>query len=206
MVEEKHTILATFKSFVNSYYPVPEEALQSLASIAHIQKLTKNEILLHVGNVSKQFYYIYKGALIAYFTDESGNTYDKNIFLDNSFAASTVSALLNEPSQFTLQAVEDTILLRLNYRRYKELIYANEDLKSFYIAYLEKNWVIEKEQREVSIVMENAQVRYQKLLQQYPTIDKRIPLRHIASNLGITPTQLSRIRKALKKNTPAQHM
>jgi DNA-binding Lrp family transcriptional regulator len=47
--------------------------------------------------------------------------------------------------------------------------------------------------------MENATARYLKLLTLHPDIDKRIPLQHIASNLGISPTQLSRIRKDLKE-------
>lgn len=199
-------ISAKFESFISGYHPVPEEILQSLLDIARIRRLKKHEVLLPIGRVSKEVHYIYSGVLIAYFTDESGRTYNKNIFFENNFAGSTVSAMLRQPSQFTLQAIEDTILLSIDYRRYKELINASDDLKNFYIAYLEKNWVIEKEQREISIVMENADVRYQKLLNQYPDIDTRVPLQHIASHLGITPTQLSRIRKAQKKNNAAQHM
>lgn len=200
MTEDKKTILVQFRLFVDEYYHLSDAAFQRLADLAQIREIAKNEILLSIGQVSKQVYYIHKGALIAYFTDESGNTYNKNIFLENRFAGSTVSALLKEPSGFTLQAIEDATLLSLNYQRYKELIYANDEIKNFYIAYLERNWVIEKEQREISIVMETATIRYQKLLKEYPDIDKRIPLQHIASNLGITPTQLSRIRKELKEN------
>ena len=48
--------------------------------------------------------------------------------------------------------------------------------------------------------MENATERYLKLLSKYPDISERIALHHIASHLGITPTQLSRIRKALEKD------
>ena len=64
-----------------------------------------------------------------------------------------------------------------------------------------KNWIIEKEEREVSLVMENATERYIKLLQKHPNIDQRIQKLHIASHLGITPTQLSRIRKNIKKSS-----
>jgi DNA-binding MarR family transcriptional regulator len=56
------------------------------------------------------------------------------------------------------------------------------------------------------LVMENATTRYLKFLANHPNIDNRIPLQYIASHLGITPTQLSRIRKDLKKNSTTQHM
>lgn len=195
---EVHEIHSRFKEFICGYYPITDAAFKLVAEIAEVQHLKKKQILLPMGQVSNDLYYIYRGTLIAYFMDIQGNTYNKNVFMENQLAASTVSALLRKPSEFTIQAIEDTTLLRIDYRMFKELISNNDDLKNFYIAYLEKNWVIDKEQREISIVMEDAGTRYQRLLEQYPDIHKHVPLQHIASNLGITPTQLSRIRKKLK--------
>ncbi len=205
-MQEEEQYLATFKEKIISYYPVSDVAFDLFKSIAVFHHYEKGDIILHIGQVSKHINFICKGAIIAYFTDNDGNTYNKNIFLENQFAGSAVSAMLKAPSDFTLQAIEDTTVIRMDYRLYKEYIYKNDELKSFYIAYLEKNWIIDKEQREISLVMENATVRYQKLLAAYPDIDKRIPLQHIASHLAITPTQLSRIRKELRKNDPNQHM
>jgi ribosome-interacting GTPase 1 len=108
--------------------------------------------------------------------------------------------MLQTPSNFTIKALEDCILININYKKYITLINENDDLKNFYIAHLEKNWIIEKEQREIAFVMENATERYVKLLEKNPDIADRIPLLHIASHLGITPTQLSRIRKSLEKD------
>ncbi|WP_249219555.1 Crp/Fnr family transcriptional regulator [Chitinophaga sp. HK235] len=202
--EEKY--LAEFREKLLTYYPISDKAFQLLQDIISFHRLDKGEILLNIGQVSKHLNFICQGAMIAFFTDDQGNTYNKNIFLERQFAGSAVSALLKAPSEFTLQAIEDTTIIRMNYSQYKELIYNNDELKRFYIAYLEKNWIIDKEQREISLVMENATIRYQKLLAAYPDIDKRIPLQHIASHLAITPTQLSRIRKDLKKRDSTQHM
>ncbi|MDH6310542.1 hypothetical protein M2451_003368 [Dysgonomonas sp. PFB1-18] len=46
--------------------------------------------------------------------------------------------------------------------------------------------------------MEDSLIRYEELLKLHPDIEKNVPLQHIASHLGITPTQLSRIRKNKK--------
>ncbi|GHC60706.1 Crp/Fnr family transcriptional regulator [Ulvibacter litoralis] len=190
---------ANFKEKISEYFPISEESFNLLENIMSFKKLKKDQVLLNFGQVSKNIYFVCKGTIIAYFTDDKGNTYNKNIFLEKQFAGSTVSALLKTPSEFTLQAIEETILITINYQHYKNLIYSNKELNCFYIAYLEKNWIIDKEQREVSLVMENATTRYLKFLTDYPDIDKRISLNHIASHLGITPTQLSRIRKKLKE-------
>lgn len=194
--EEKY--LADLKEKILAYYPVSEESFLLVKSLVRFQVYQKDEILLMEGRIARDRFFICKGAVIAFFIDENANTYNKNIFLEGDFAGSVASALSNTPSQFTLQAVEESIVMVIDDKKYKQLVYSHDDLKNFYIAYLEKNWVIDKEKREISLVMENATTRYLKLLDTHPNIDRRIPLQHIASHLGITPTQLSRIRKDLK--------
>ncbi|WFO16197.1 Crp/Fnr family transcriptional regulator [Cellulophaga baltica 4] len=199
MTKEKY--ISKLKLKFESYAPISDESWSLIESILTFQKLEKDEILLRNGQIAKNIHFICVGALRAFVTDYNGNIYNKNIFLETDFAGSTVSYLLNTASNFTLEALEKTILINLNYKKYRQLIEENIDLKNFYISYLENNWVIEKEQREVSLVMENATERYIKLLQKHPNIDQRIQKLHIASHLGITPTQLSRIRKNIKKDS-----
>lgn len=195
--QEKY--ISKLKTKLDSYSPITIDSWQFMQSIITFKSLNKEEVLLRNGQIAKNIYFVCKGALRAYFTNDSGDVYTKNIFLENDLAGSTVSNLLQTPSTFTLEALEKVVLISINYKKYRELIFRHEDLKNFYIAYLEKNWVIEKEQIEVSIVMENATKRYMNLLNQHPNLDQRIPQMYIASHLGITPTQLSRIRKELKK-------
>ncbi|MEP3390301.1 MAG: Crp/Fnr family transcriptional regulator [Reichenbachiella sp.] len=180
------------------YHALKQETLDELYAMAKIKTLSKNEFLLRVGSTAKEVYILKRGAIIAYFLDTEGNTYNKNIFLEGNLVGSTVSYLTNTPSRFALEAIEDCEIISFNYLRYRQLINESVDFKNFYIAYLEKNWVIEKEKREIDIVMTDATARYQELLASYPGLDKRIPLVHIASHLGITPTQLSRIRKKIQ--------
>ena len=196
MTKEKH--ISELRSKLETFSEISNESWELIQSIVTFQKLNKNETLLRNGDVAKNIHFICTGALRAYVTDYDGNIYNKNIFLETDLAGSTVSYLLGKPSNFTLEALEDTILINLDYKKYRQFIEDNIDLKNFYIAYLENNWIIEKEQREVSLVMENATERYLKLLKKHPNIDKRIQQFHIASHLGITPTQLSRIRKNMK--------
>lgn len=197
MTKEKY--ISDLKLKFESYAQISVESWSLIESIIKFQELEKDEILLRNGQIAKNIHFVCEGALRAYVTDYDGNIYNKNIFLETDFAGSTVSYLQSTPSNFTLQALENTILISLNYKKYRQFIDDNIDLKNFYIAYLENNWVIEKEKREVSLVMENATDRYLKLLSKYSNIDQRIQQLHLASHLGITPTQLSRIRKDLKK-------
>ncbi|MBP2617394.1 Crp/Fnr family transcriptional regulator [Chryseobacterium jejuense] len=166
--------------------------------MATIINLKRNEVLVQQGFVAHQFCFLYSGYIISYVNNDMGKTYNKNIAVNYDFITSTVSCILNQPSKFTIKAVTDCVLLSLPYKEFRKIFFQIDDLKLFYLHYLEKNWIIDKEEREVSIIMEAAQIRYEKLLQSYPNIEKFVPLQDIASHLGITPTQLSRIRKQLK--------
>lgn len=200
MTFNKETYLNNLKLYFESYAPISEKSWKLIENLTDFQTIKKGEILLENGEICKNMYFIAKGILRTFITDEQGNFYNKNLFLENKLACSKVSSILQTPSNFTIEALEDCILIQLDYQKYTKLINENDDLKSFYIAYLEKNWIIEKEQREVALVMQNATERYVKFLDKHPDIADRVPLLHIASHLGITPTQLSRIRKNLEKD------
>ena len=185
------------KSIFNKYSEVSDTSIKRVAAISKIQHLEKGQYLLEIGASSKHKHILYKGAIVSTFIDSNGNVYHKNIFLKGDFVGSTVSAIIGKPSHFALEAIAPSTLISFDYNTYKHLIEEHKDLNDFYIAYLEKNWVIDKEQREIDIVMKDARSRYLELISNHPNMERLVPLRYIASHLGITPTQLSRIRKNL---------
>lgn len=198
--ENKVSYLNSLNAYLSSYATISATSFELIKNLVKFQRLAKNEILIAEGEIARSIYFLGRGAIRAYSSNAEGHTYNKNIFLKNKMVGSMVSSLLQKPSTFTLQALEDCVLLSINFIKFKQLINENEDLKNYYIAYIEKDWIIEKEQREVSLVMDNASIRYQKLIEIHPNIEKEISLHHIASHLGITPTQLSRIRRDLKSS------
>lgn len=54
--------------------------------------------------------------------------------------------------------------------------------------------LIEKEPLEISFRYDTASVKYAHFLRSHPALEDRLKQHEIASYLGITPTQLSRIR------------
>ncbi|WP_333862703.1 Crp/Fnr family transcriptional regulator [Sphingobacterium sp.] len=196
---EKEKYLADFKEAVVNVYPISDKAFDLLAETAHIQQFKKNDVLLREGRVANDIFFVCKGALNSYFIDEKGAVWNKWIYLERDFASTRFSAIIKTPNEFTLQAIENTIVVCMPYHQTRAAINQNDELKNLYIAYLEKKWIVINEEREISLVTKSATARYLKLLQTHPGIDSRIPLQYIASHLSITPTQLSRIRKELNR-------
>lgn len=184
---------------INNYHPIAETTWSALRSLVQIQEFSKGDLVLRAGDSAKYIHFINKGCLRTFYIDDRGNAYNKNLFTEGSFAASKVSLLTKSASYFSIEALEETVLYNINFEQYKTLQEKHPDLQRFYIAYIEQNWIINREQNEISLVMTDAKDRYIHFLTKNPDIEKRIAQHHIAAHLGITPTQLSRIRKSLKK-------
>lgn len=187
-----------FLKQINAYYPLSEETSNALMDICSEEQYKKNDLLLEAGNMAR-FYYFIKSGLIGYYTtDEEGNNIYKIFFEENSFVASTAAIIKNEPSDFSIIALEDCSVIKYPVKAFRELLEKYHDLALFHLRYLETNWVVKKEPLEVSLKFETAKQRYLLLLQNKPLYE-RLKQHHIASYLGITPTQLSRIRKEINK-------
>ncbi|MFP3831368.1 Crp/Fnr family transcriptional regulator [Chryseobacterium sp. SIMBA_028] len=187
-----------FLEQVNQYHPLSRESTTALLNICTEEKYHKNDLLLESGNMARYYYFI-KSGLVGYYTiDEEGSSIYKIFFEENSFVASTAAIIKNEPSDFNIIALEDCSVIQYPVKAYRELLEKHHDLALFHIHYLEKNWVVKKEPLEVSLKFENAKQRYLLLLENQ-SLYKRLKQHQIASYLGITPTQLSRIKKEINR-------
>jgi hypothetical protein len=67
------------------------------------------------------------------------------------------------------------------------LVAAFPDIAAFYIRYLERHWIVEKEPDEISFRHDDAMKRYRDFICREPDLYRRLKQHHIAALLGITP-------------------
>ncbi|WP_274054256.1 Crp/Fnr family transcriptional regulator [Thalassomonas haliotis] len=192
----KSAFLALRKA-MSAYYPISEQTWQELVDICELVSVEKNQFLYLQGRLPESFAFVYSGLFRLFISDEKGNEYNKMFFDEDSFPGSMVALLKGQVSRFAIEALEKSTVVTIHFSGFRRLLAAKEDLKMYHIHYLEQNWLIAKEAREVALVQEEAQARYLRFLAEYPQLESRLPQYHIASHLGITATQLSRIRKQL---------
>jgi len=195
-----HTESIYFEQFfkaLNHYAPITKEEFELFKPYLSFKHVPKGEVLQDNYSPAHAIYFILKGLLRTYYLHDNGTIYTKNLFMENYFSASVVSLLNGENSYLCIQALEPSHIIEINYKGYRHLIDTHAAFKNFYIRYLEENWIIVKEHNEISLIVDNATIRYQKFLANHEGIEQRVSQHHIASHLGITPTQLSRIRKSL---------
>lgn len=197
MRNENTAAMDALRASIDNYHPIKQQTWSLLTQGCRVYGVKKQQTIYPIGEIPTSFSFVVKGLIRCYAIDENGNEYNKNFFDEGKYPGAMASMLTHTPSNLGFESIEDTQLVEIDFPAYRKLMYQSEDLMRFQIAYLEQNWLLAKDTRELEIVQQEASQRYIRFRQQHPKLANRLPQYHIASHLGITPTQLSRIRKHL---------
>lgn len=196
-ISEYQLAFTALRATLASYAPINDNTWQKFKALCTIKSLSKQTMLYPLDSIPTSYAYIYQGLVRCFTCDEKGNEYNKMFFDEGMFPGAMTALLTSTPTKLACETLEDSILIEIDFKAYRQLMVKNDELKLFQIYYLEKNWLLAKDAREIQMVQDDASARYLRFVKQYPTLVERLPQYHIAAHLGITPTQLSRIRKKL---------
>lgn len=197
--------LTHLKHTIERYYPISPSGWSSYKQCLTSRQVKKGEILYAQGEVPTHFAFIHKGLMRAYITDVEGNEFNKNFFSEGRFPGAMTALIKSEASFLAIEALEGCEVIEIDFSKFRKALFEIPELMKFHIHYLEEHWLLEKETKEIGYLQFEAKQRYLKFLENYQVTLPRIAQYHIASYLGITPTQLSRIKKDLKSKA-SQHM
>jgi CRP-like cAMP-binding protein len=184
---------------VSTYADLSETSKKAWQKLLRAESYKKGEHFVRLGQIPRRVGFVIEGLFSQNYISESGNTTIKYFFPEGRLAASVGAMLTCTPSIFSVIAVEDTKVISYDFPEFKKLTERCPDVASFYIHYMERHWIIEKEPLEVSFRYDSARKRYNKFLNNYPGLNGRLKKHQIASYLGITPTQLSRLFRSSSK-------
>ncbi|HEX3571233.1 MAG TPA: Crp/Fnr family transcriptional regulator [Acidobacteriaceae bacterium] len=182
-----------FFTKVSTYAELSEASRKSWQRLLRPESYRKGEHFVELGQIPLKVGFVLRGLFSQNYISESGDATIKYFFPEGRFAASVGAMLAGRPSTFSVVALEDSTLLCYNFVEFKKLVQQHNDIASFYIRYMERHWIVEKEPLEISFRHDTALERYNDFLKTYPGLVKRLKKHQIASYLGITPTQLSRL-------------
>lgn len=181
------------KAYLNQITPITELTWNALKVLMVEKQLKKGEIFSETNKITTKIAFLKEGVVRSFYTNQNGQEYNKNFFVAPVFIGSYTSLITQKPNQLAQQALTDCIIIEMDYLKVKALYDTCHDLERLARIQAE-NYFVQKEIREVNLVMLEAKERYEIFKKEYPTLEQLIPQYHIASFLGITPTQLSRIR------------
>ncbi len=185
-----------FENYINQFGTIDKEAIEDLKNCFYPKNLLKNEFFTQEGDYSKKVGFLKEGIIRAYFRDLNGKEFSKQFFVGPAIIGAYTSLITSQPSKISQQALTKCTILVANYNRIIELYDKHRSLEQMGRK-LAEFYYVEKEQKLIEQAVLDAEKRYQLLKERFPTYENRIPQYYIASYLGISPTQLSRIRKKL---------
>lgn len=175
------------------------KAIEYVNLLKHIS-IKKGEHFQMQGDPAKYMGYVDSGKFRYYKIDKEGN--ERTLWFSKSFPfiGDYHSFLKKTRAELCVQAMDNYEIVLFTYGQIMELFDMNTDTQKLRATLAERSmfgW------RSIALALhfDTAEERYMELLNDYPDIEKEIPLKHIASTLGISPETLSRIRKKLDKNT-----
>ena len=187
-------VLENLKSEFQKIASIPDEEWVHFANIFQRKIFKKGEFFVLAGSFSMNFGFVEKGLMRYFYTTYDGEEFNQAFKIENDILLSFTSVLLGEPSNFSIQALEDTIAYVGNYQDTQPLYKRHSCWQELGRKIAEVNFII-KTKKEEQFLLYAAQERYENFARDYSHLLARVPQMHIASYLGVSPETLNRIIK-----------
>jgi CRP-like cAMP-binding protein len=186
--------LTELKKYIDNLNPISADSWNKLSGIFSEKTLLKGDFFIREGQTANQIGFLQDGIIRAFYRNNEGLEYNKHFFVSSCFIGGYASLITGTTNQINQQALSNCQILVANFSDFTALYDTHPDIERA-ARKLAEFFFVHKEQREIEIVLLDADKRYLLFQKQFPFLEQQIPQYHIASYLGITPTQLSRIRR-----------
>ena len=185
--------MEVIRNISNKYkVSLSDKSVKELALILERKDFQKNEIILEQGKISRYMYFVEKG-IIRQFYYKDGRNISEHFSCEGEIAACIESLFLQEPTSLNIEAIEQSAVYLLDYRKFKKLSNSHSDINELFQAILEYKLVVSQRKAD-SWRFESSHERYERFCREYPLVAKRASIAHIASYLLMAPETLSRVR------------
>ncbi len=189
--------MEALKTYLDKLLHFTDNEMEVFTALFSQEELKKNDYFAKDGEFSRKIAFITAGVMRAFFRDPSGNEYNKTFFTPFNFVAAYSSITSKQKNLINIQCLTDCTIQVADHGRITSLYNEYPKFERLARIFAEYKFAI-KEKREVELVTLEAKERYEIFRREYPDLEQIINQYHIASYLGITPTQLSRIRAKSK--------
>lgn len=175
------------------YTAISEVEFESIQSYFQLENYNKKDSLIQIGEKCDRNYFVLRGCLQMFFTDEKGTERTVQFALENWWMTDNLAFLRQEKTEFAIQAVEPTSVLSISFEQQEKLLARFPQMERYFrhiyqIAY-GASMVRLKLTHEYS-----KEERYFNFIKLYPKFAQRVPQYLIASFLDLTPEYVSEIR------------
>ncbi len=178
---------------IQHYIHLSEDEIKRITSCLSITDIKKKAYLLEAGNICEGNYFVSKGCLRMYFIKENGNEQITQFAIENWWIADYMSLLLQTPSEFYIQAIENSEIIALSTSSFEQLVTEVPPLERYFRLVTQRAYAAA--QFRIKFLYEYSRDElYHQFIAHFPEFVQRVPQYMLASYLGFTPEYLSKLR------------
>ncbi|MEM1328623.1 MAG: Crp/Fnr family transcriptional regulator [Bacteroidota bacterium] len=191
------TSSSSLRAHINTYVPLSDSDWQQIEPHFHRRTFNSGDYILEEGKICRHLYFLQKG-LLHYFVMKDGVPRTKFFTIAPYLFTSQRSFNEQIPATESIQAIELSVAWSISYDDNQKLL----ELPAWNLLSRKVTQEVQfyTEQILEDLQNETAETRYRKLLDAQPELLQRIPLKYLASYLGIAPQSLSRIRQRVRNS------
>ncbi len=181
------------KSYFDLIVDLELNVWDNFAKLGNVQTFLKETVIKPNNTTEKKFSFLIEGS--------GGNLiWNKNNFvcteisLEHEPICDYVSFMTQKPSPIEVRLFENSKIFQIHYQDFQKIFLNGNHGEQVSRLALELAYK-EKEQLQIDLLTKTAKERYLAKISRNPQTEK-IPLKYLASYLGITPQSLSRIRSS----------
>ena len=175
---------------------VSQSNIVQLTSMFKTIGLKKNDYFIQENQLGSTLGFVFSGMLRGYIIDLNGN--EATIRFLQKYDLISGSFGVNTNSDLNIQCIDDSIIFEVSSTEMDHFVKNNSWLTIYFNSFfIQVHRTIIK--RMASYIQMSGKERYKLFLKDYPNLINKIPQYYVANYLGITPIQLSRIRKEISK-------
>lgn len=183
------------REYFETIVDLTESDWQIFSSKLSKQDFPKRTVLLEAGDIENHLSFISRGAIRFYIPQED-NEFTFSFAFENDFVSAYDSFLTRSPSVYQVETLTDTTIWKLSYSDL-QVIYEKTTVGNEIGRKASEGLYLTKTKRELSLLTQSAEERYRNLFSEQPHLIREMPLKYIASYIGVTPQALSRIRRRI---------
>lgn len=187
---------STILTSISRHVTLSEEEINFFTALLIPQSIKQHEAIEKIGEPTRAFIYVNSGCLMTYYTDKEDVDHVIQFATAGWWTGDLHSFTKQIPSIYTTKALADSEVLLLPKNSMDQLL---EKYPRFerYFRIIFQNSLVTHQHRIIQGFSSTAEERYLSFREKYPSLEQYVPLKYIASYLGITPEFLSKIRRKL---------
>ena len=183
---------------IAKYVTLTAEEQELFLSKIEIRKYKSKTVLLDAGEIATYTYFVNSGILRSFSINDNIMEHILHFACEGWWIGDMYSYIAQKPGNLFIEVIEDAEVVLISKEKQNQLYLEIPKLERFF-RILSENSLVAHQERLLDNLSLTAEERFEKLCKKYPSLIQRLPQKHIASYIGVTPEFFSKMKARLLK-------